>query len=183
MTKGTIITIIFIIGVLLLGAGYTYLVQKRSHEQASSQEVDAGLTAATKSTYTDLSGDVFNFSDHSGKVQVVNSWATWCPFCVQELSDFETLATEYQDKNVVVIAVNRKEDVRKINSFLETVGVFSNTLFVIDKSDAYYTAIGGFTMPETIFYDSKGQVVFHKRGSMILQEMRKYTQDALRASN
>lgn len=32
--------------------------------------------------------------------------------------------------------------------------------------------IGGFLMPETIFVDSGGHIVFHKRGPMTLEEMR-----------
>jgi len=37
-------------------------------------------------------------------------------------------------------------------------------------------------MPETLFYDKKGNVVVHKRGFMTYEEMQKNTEAAIRAS-
>lgn len=37
---------------------------------------------------------------------VVNFWATWCAPCVKELPYYETLNTNYKDKNVKVVLVS-----------------------------------------------------------------------------
>ena len=181
MSKSTIITLGIIVSILVLGAWYTYSVQKRSAFNDNGVKENS-ITATAGTSYTDLAGRPFSFDDFEGQVRVVNSWASWCPFCIEELPDFEKLAVQYADQNVAVIAVNRKEQHKRASDFLGTLGTFTQTHFVIDLDDSYYVSIGGFSMPETLFYDAQGNVVFHKRGSMTLDEMKKHTQDALRAS-
>ncbi len=63
--------------------------------------------------------------------------------------------------------------------FLKTIKNFEHIIFAIDKTDSFYTSIGGFAMPETVFYDSKGSIVFHKRGSMDLAEMKGHLDELL----
>jgi len=128
--------------------------------------------------YTDLEGNPVDIAEFKGKVLVVNAWASWCPFCVGELPDFGELANSFGD-DVVVIAINRKEPVSTARSFLQTIEVSEDVLFLQDKEDFFYESIGGFTMPETIFYDRNGDISFHKRGFMALEEMRMHTEDAL----
>ena len=59
-------------------------------------------------SYEDFSDNPVTLTDFPGKIAVVNSWATWCPFCVNELPDFVTLQREFEN-DIVVIAVNRGE--------------------------------------------------------------------------
>jgi thiol-disulfide isomerase/thioredoxin len=181
MDKSTSITIVVIFGILILGGVYTYLVQNNVRVSERDTEASRTLSAAEETPYTDLEGNPFSFDDFRGQVRVVNSWASWCPFCTQELEDFERLAAEYRDQNVAVIAINRKEPRERAVQFLSTLGKFTETHFAIDLTDAYYISIGGFSMPETVFYDTEGNVVFHKRGFMDMAEMRKHTEAALTA--
>ena len=39
-------------------------------------------------TITMLNGKTLNINNLKGKVVLVNFWATWCPYCVQELTRF-----------------------------------------------------------------------------------------------
>tara|TARA_B100000745_G_scaffold300509_1_gene254845 strand:- start:13470 stop:13973 length:504 start_codon:yes stop_codon:yes gene_type:complete len=104
---------------------------------------------------------------------VLNSWATWCPFCVQEVPDFVELQKEFEGVSVVLI--NRSEDASKAEAFLEGRGVnLSDLIFLEDPKDSFYKGIGGFSMPETLFVKD-GEVIFHKRGFMNLSEMRDLT--------
>jgi len=181
MDKSTVITITVIVGVLLLGGLYTYWVQNNTRVTERDSAASQTLTTSDETPYTDLEGNPFTFDTYRGQVRVVNSWASWCPFCTKELNDFETLAKEYADQDVVVIAINRKEPMERAKAFLKSVGDFEAIKFAVDLTDAYYTSIGGFSMPETVFYDAEGNTVFHKRGFMDLDEMRKHTQAALTA--
>lgn len=183
MNKSTFITIAIILGVLLLGALYIFSIQKFSTLNEKDTEASRTLTAAEETPYTDLEGNPFTFDSYRGQVRVVNSWASWCPFCTTELNDFEQLAEEFNAQNVAVIAINREEPKERAGRFLSTVGEFKYIDFAVDLTDAYYTSIGGFSMPETVFYDTEGNIIFHKRGFMDLDEMRKHTQNALTALN
>lgn len=180
--KSTIITLGVIIAVLVMAALVTLWVQRNAEREASLIDNADALIASEATPYTDLEGNPFSFTQFQGKVRVVNSWASWCPFCVKELTDFEQLASEFAADDVVVIAINRKESKEQARKFLNTLGSFEKTVFVVDITDAFYKTIGGFSMPETVFYDSKGNIIVHKRGVMSLEEMREHTQAAITAS-
>lgn len=106
----------------------------------------------------------------AGKPLVINSWAIWCPFCKQELPDFAALQGELPD--IAVIAVDRAEPVDTVRAYTDGLGITSGLTFLLDPGDDFYKSIGGFSMPETIFVDEGGHIVFHKRGPMTLDEMR-----------
>lgn len=39
--------------------------------------------------YADLDGLMFNLSDLEGEVVILNFWATWCGYCLQEFPDLQ----------------------------------------------------------------------------------------------
>ncbi|MGE5549045.1 MAG: TlpA disulfide reductase family protein [Bacteroidota bacterium] len=53
----------------------------------------------------DLDGNAFFYTDTRGKVLLVNFWATWCGYCVEELPHLERLWQDYADAGLVVTAV------------------------------------------------------------------------------
>ena len=119
----------------------------------------------------DYDGNEVTLEDFRGKPLVLNSWATWCPFCRQELPDFARLQEELGD-TTVVIAIDRAEKLAAVKGYTDQFGITLKMTFLIDPKDAFYRNIGGFSMPETLFVDSSGAIVFHKRGPLTLEEMR-----------
>lgn len=102
---------------------------------------------------------------------VANSWAVWCPFCRAELADFAKLQ-EANPERILVTAINRAESLSKAKGFTDSVGVTERMAFLLDANDSFYRAIGGFSMPETVFIDANsGEILFHKRGPMTFDEM------------
>jgi len=126
----------------------------------------------------DYSGEIVSLKDFKGKVVVVNAWASWCPFCVNELPDFETLQNEFPDE-IVVVAINRAEPLEFAKSFSDKLGLSESYTFLIDRDDTFYKSIGGFSMPETLFVNKKGEVELHKRGPMKIDEMRAIVESIL----
>ncbi len=118
------------------------------------------------------------FSDFQGKVLLVNAWASWCPFCVKELSDFVKIQREFSD-TIVVIAVNRAETQETARQFSDRVNVTGKLIMLFDPGDSFYQSIGGFSMPETIFVDKKGFIRGHKRGPMKFEEIKRKVEDTL----
>ncbi len=177
ITLGVITTVILVVGL------YVWYAVNQSHiaNQIPSDAVVALTT--TDDTYTDLDGNPVSLEQYLGAPLVVNSWASWCPFCVTELPDLNTLAEEFADQNVTVLAINRKESKVQAQRYLSTVPDLNNLVIVLDTKDTFYKSIGGFTMPETIFYDAAGNVIVHKRGFMKLPEMRQHLDSAITATN
>lgn len=129
-------------------------------------------------TLTDYNGKQVSFSDFSGLPIVVNAWAAWCPFCTKELADFATVQDQYRDK-VVFIAIDRGESLDVAKSFTDKIGVTDKMIFLLDQDDSFYKSIGGFSMPETLFVDATGRIVYHKRGPMDRNEIQERTKALL----
>ena len=120
--------------------------------------------------FTDYQGNKVSLADFTGKRLIVNAWAAWCPFCVQELPDFAEVQERF-GQEVVFIAIDRAESLDTAKRFSDQLGVTDKLVFWLDGSDSFYKAIGGFSMPETIFIDETGAVAQHKRGPMKVPEI------------
>lgn len=176
MTKRNSLVIIaviiaaFIVGALVLkrGGGQT---PPASPTPAASQSQAGPNEQVPNLSFTDYNGRTVALADFRGKPLVVNAWASWCPFCRKELPDFAAAQKEFGDK-VVIIAVDRAEPLGTAKKYSDGLGVTNNLVLLLDPNDSLYQAIGGFSMPETIFVDKNGNIREHKRGPIDLGEMR-----------
>jgi len=116
-----------------------------------------------------------------GELLVINSWATWCPFCVEELKDFDAAQSKFGEQ-VQFVLVNRKETSEVADAYLNDLGISSNMITFLDETDEFYKAIQGFSMPETIFVNKDGTIQYHKRGFMTRQEIFDRTNDLIDAN-
>lgn len=74
-------------------------------------------SAAADFTLRDVEGHQVRLSDFRGKFVLLAFWATWCPPCKEELPTLQKLYEQYQDKGLVVLAVD-DEDPATIKGFL-----------------------------------------------------------------
>ncbi|UAW64071.1 TlpA family protein disulfide reductase [Mycoavidus sp. HKI] len=61
-------------------------------------------------TFTLLSGQKISTEQLTGKVYLVNFWATNCPSCIQEMPTLVSAYTEFKDQGLEVIAVAMSYD-------------------------------------------------------------------------
>jgi len=57
-------------------------------------------------TLKDTEGGEITKADFSGKILVLDFWATWCDTCVEKLKKYEPIIESYKDKGVELIAVS-----------------------------------------------------------------------------
>ena len=57
-------------------------------------------------------GEPIKLSNYSGKVLVINLWATWCGPCRNETPELVRLYKEYQSQGVEVVALSTEDPVR-----------------------------------------------------------------------
>ena len=122
-------------------------------------------------SFSDYNGKTVRLADFSGKPLVINSWAAWCPFCVGEIDDFAQVQKELSD-SVTIILIDRAESLSVAKKFTDDLGVGDDLILLLDSRDSFYTTIGGFAMPETLFINSDGTIDFHKRGPMEAAEIK-----------
>lgn len=120
----------------------------------------------------DTEGNEVRLRDFAGTLLIIHSWAIGCPFCKEGLADLVEAQREFGNK-IKIIAIDRAESREKIKEFTDSRGVTDNLLFLLDPSDSFYRAIGGFSMPETIFVDTDSFIKDHKRGLMSTEEIRR----------
>ncbi|HEY8300878.1 MAG TPA: TlpA disulfide reductase family protein [Jatrophihabitans sp.] len=59
-----------------------------------------------------LSGGTYNLSAYKGKAVVVNFWGTWCPPCVVETPQFQTVYQAYKNRGVSFVGIDIKDGTR-----------------------------------------------------------------------
>jgi len=116
-----------------------------------------------------IDGETYELNAFQGKKVIVNFWATWCPYCVEEMPDLTKLADTYSD-DLVVLAVNVDESESKINSFLENnTDVDLNIL--LDPKGRTASAYGANGLPLSIGINSDGTVETGYPGMMNYEQM------------
>lgn len=119
----------------------------------------------------DYDGNEVGLSDFKRKLLVVHTWASWCPYCGEELQHLQQLKERYGD-DITILAVNRAEPEAEAKAFTAQWGIDTSKIeILLDTDDAFYKSIEGYAMPETVFINARGGIVHHQRGPMRLEEV------------
>lgn len=103
----------------------------------------------------DLSGRVWRLPELKGRVVLINFWASWCEPCIAEMPSLQTLAQRQPD-SMVVLAVNFKQSLPAIDSFVQRTGL---TLPVVSDPQGLLARQWGIKIfPTTVVIDTRGKV-------------------------
>ncbi len=170
--KKTIVTILIVLAVAgFLTYSYTSKTGIFSDLQNDLKLVDTDVPFS----YTDLDGNSIDLEQFKGKPLIINAWATWIPFSQTELVLMNEIQKKYGD-TITVIAMNRMENIEVIKSYLSVFQIPRDILFIADTTDHFYKVVGGYAMPETLFYTSDGVLTMHTRGVLTEAELATYTE-------
>jgi peroxiredoxin len=103
-----------------------------------------------------IDGKEINLRDNNGKPTVIHFWATWCPVCKMEATNFNSLMGE--DINLITVAVKSKDLVR----FIERKDLSYTIIDDIDGEVAEKFNIEVF--PTTLIYNANGELEFSEVG-------------------
>ena len=124
----------------------------------SERFLDHELKAVDKGT--------FKLSDFTGKVIVINLWATWCGPCRAEVPDYEKVRREFSGKPVEFIGLTT-EDPRvagdKVKQFVRDFD-FGFRIGWADREIRGALMTGRNAIPQTIVISRNGHVVSHWSG-------------------
>lgn len=101
----------------------------------------------------DLRGRAVSLADLSGRAVVLNFWATWCRYCVDELPMLLRFARAHPA--VAVVALDRQEDPGLVRAYLHQHRLEGLTVWLDVSGQAYldYTLPG---LPATFYIDRSG---------------------------
>jgi thiol-disulfide isomerase/thioredoxin len=75
-------------------------------EPVSSKFMGQRITFRGVSLSADSEIKVFDLESHRGKVVLINFWATFCPYCLEEMPHLQRIYTDLQHDDFVVIGVS-----------------------------------------------------------------------------
>lgn len=139
-------------------------------DQPAALDVSTGTGPLPEATFEGLLDPEVEVSttDWVGTPTVVNFWATWCAFCVEEMPALQS-AFERLDGAVRFVGIDRQDPRDEALAFLEETGVTYDQ--VASPSGEYYTRIGARGMPTTLFVDAEGVVQFRHTGPLTEQQV------------
>lgn len=159
-----------IIVVLLVSAATFYIRYKRATAiPEETQRLFAGQEGVI--TYTDINGNEISLEQYLGRVLIVTTWASWSPFTNADLTVLNDLVAKYDATKVVALGINRMETREQAQRYKTTMPELSNVILVIDTADHFYKSVGGYAMPETLIFNTKGEKVEHIRGTIKKEEV------------
>ncbi len=105
-----------------------------------------------------LKGHATPFSKYTGKVVVLNIWATWCPPCRRELPSLERLGETLDAKRFAVILLSVDSDEHVVREYLIDVGLKTNT-FIDKKMEISSEVLGAISYPVTYLISPQGKIM------------------------
>ena len=132
-----------------------------------------------------LGGKTLKLSEYSGKVMVINLFATWCGPCRYESPDLAKLYNEFKDRDVVVIELSTEDPEVTQESLREWVWEYRLPYSVgwTTREIALTLMQGRTSIPQAFVVARDGRIVRRFIGynpTMTLGLMRKAVEEALK---
>lgn len=103
-----------------------------------------------------------------GKPLVINYWASWCLFCIEEMPDFQSVYEDVSDR-VQFLGVNIQDDVGQAQRLARLTKV--RYPLAVDPDGQAYRRLRGFSMPTTWFVDEEGRIVERFSGPLTAEQL------------
>ena len=174
MNKLKIILIFLLIGAIsIIGGAYFKINSTTSHENFE-----------TKIFYNSITKNINNenvaLSKFKGKWLLINFWATWCAPCREEIPDLNNLFNENKKINLIGIAIDEIEDVKKF--LIETPINYESLILSDMKGVEISKALGNDkgVLPFTVLINPNGEVQNTFYGKLDITTLRSYLIDTIK---
>lgn len=149
-------------------------------EPATMETTVTSIAACDAAVYTASGEGVQLASLHNGRPLVINYWATWCPYCVDELPDFQAIAKEYAGRAdfAFVDCTDEEEKAATTEQWLADNGLSDLTVYYDNDGKAAET-FDVYALPTTVIVSSDGKVVSVSAGGMDANTLRNAIDSAL----
>ncbi|MGH7860154.1 MAG: TlpA family protein disulfide reductase [Candidatus Binatia bacterium] len=114
------------------------------------------------------SPEKIELASFEGRPLVLNYWASWCLFCIEEMPDFQNVYERVKDR-VHFIGVNVRDDLSAARGLAKATGV--KYPLASDPKGEIYQRLRGVAMPTTWFVDKVGRIVERFSGPLTAPEL------------
>ena len=135
----------------------------KDEDKNTDEDKNSNKVKSIDFTLKDFNGNEVSLSDYRGKLVILNFWASWCPPCISEMPDFDSVNKELtEEDDVVILTVNltngyRGETEEVAREFINKNGYTLPVLFDTEGFAAQNYGIR--SIPTTYFIDKEGYVI------------------------
>ena len=122
------------------------------------------LQPAPAVSFVDLAGNTVSFSEFTGKIVLVNLWATWCEPCLREMPSLERVQSRLGDKLAVVAISEDRGGSKAVEPFIDKIGLKSVKVY-LDPKSAIERAFKVQGLPTSFLIDREGRVLGRVEGA------------------
>src|SRR5712691_3818626 len=135
--------------VLVVATVFAFLVVRSGSSGVAWSGTPQQGETLTKLTVPKLgAGGAINYDQFRDKPLVLNFFASWCPFCIREMPDFEQVHKALGDK-VGFLGIAQNDSAGAATKLMGQTGITYPA--GIDASGVFYAATGSTGMPTTLF--------------------------------
>lgn len=116
-------------------------------------------------TLNSVDGERVSLSSYLGRPVLLFFWASWCPYCRNEVAALKDLHTAYKDQGLVILAIQVAEPAATGRTFRE-----NHDLDFLILSDTSGSVFRGYSsqgaIPLNYFIDANGKINYSQLGTM-----------------
>jgi len=110
-----------------------------------------------------IDGELFTNESTTGKVVLIQFWATWCPYCKRDQPAVDAMVEEFANQGLIVLAVDVGESRKKVKQYLEKAPRSCKIVLTEDTNLAAWYAAK--TYPYYVAIDARGKVAGEVKGA------------------
>ncbi len=155
---------------LLAGAGVAALLAGTAlyRRCSAADRLEAGITlhaqpqAMPALAFSDGQGRLTGLADFSGRVVLLNIWATWCAPCREEMPTLDRLQAALGGPGFEVVALSIDSGLAVVQAFFKQIGV--RHLHPYLDTQQHAMSLGATGVPLTLLIDGQGRELGRKLG-------------------
>lgn len=154
-------------------APQTQLMTPQSNTQTdkNNSKDKQNKTKAPDFTVVDENDKEVKLSDYFGKPIVLNMWASWCGYCIDEMPYFQDAYESEKDVQFIMLNMTSGDNIYEARKVLRENNFTFPVLYDV-KSEAAI-AYGANALPMTFFIDKDGYVVTYASGALSKEALNK----------
>ena len=138
-----------------------------AQEKKSGMEKILGERTLPAVTLSDVNGKKVNVQDlgKTGKVTVLDFWATWCIPCKKELNNISEVYEDWQKKynvNIVAVSIDDSRSAPKVKPYVD--GQRWTYDVLLDVNQDLKRQLNIQTVPFTLVLDQNGKIIYEHSG-------------------
>lgn len=159
---------VFLVAAAVSLAGYWIV---RSQNGGFTRVVLSGRTAigqyAPSFRLPSLAGNQVSYHQLSGRLVVINFWASWCPYCRAETAAL-VAASKYYGQHIAVVGIDVDEATPTVARFAQQAGIPYPVL--LDPTGQVAARYDVQALPTTVFVSPHGRVIRVFVGAFVSQQ-------------